>query len=60
MSKYTHEIRITDPNRDIVDGLWSEHSREDLARKELDRMNKMVKGTTAAHMQGVTFRMVAK
>jgi hypothetical protein len=59
MSNYTHEIRITDPNRNIEDGMWSEHSREDLARKELDRMRKMASGG-AAHMKGVTFRMVAK
>jgi hypothetical protein len=59
MSKYTHEVRITDPNRDIEDGLWSEHSREDLARRELDRMKKMASGG-AAHFKGVTFRMQAK
>jgi hypothetical protein len=59
MSKYTHEVRITDPNRNIEDGLWSEHSREDLARKELDRMSKIAAGG-AAHMKGVTFKVVAK
>lgn len=59
MSKYTHEVRITDPNRDIEDGLWSEHSREDLARRELDRMRKIAAGG-AAHLKGVTFRLQAK
>ena len=55
--KYTHEVLITDPNRKLVDAVWSEHSRRELAEKEATRMRKKVAGSDAAHFQGVTFKV---